>query len=91
MYRRLRHWRHLWRQYVCVVAVDGAELYMKQHRKLAPAALTHVARGAATTGGAFSVPVVAIGALMAFPTDVEVDAELREAKDGALRKTIEEF
>lgn len=27
---------------------------MKQHRKLAPAALTHVARGAATTGGAFS-------------------------------------
>lgn len=37
------------------------------------------------------VPVVAIGALMAFPTDVEVDAELREAKDGALRKTIEEF
>ncbi|OWZ09678.1 hypothetical protein PHMEG_00017574 [Phytophthora megakarya] len=34
--------------------IDGAKLYMKQHGKLAPAALTAVARGAATTGGAFS-------------------------------------
>ncbi|KAK1938072.1 hypothetical protein P3T76_009222 [Phytophthora citrophthora] len=34
--------------------IDGAKMYMKQHGKLAPAALTSVARGAATTGGAFS-------------------------------------
>ncbi|KAG1708650.1 hypothetical protein DVH05_022279 [Phytophthora capsici] len=34
--------------------IDGAKTYMKQHGKLAPAALTSVARGAATTGGAFS-------------------------------------
>ncbi|KAG7390014.1 hypothetical protein PHYPSEUDO_008976 [Phytophthora pseudosyringae] len=34
--------------------IDGAKLYMKQHGKLAPAALSSVARGAATTGGAFS-------------------------------------
>ncbi|KAE8894011.1 hypothetical protein PF005_g13932 [Phytophthora fragariae] len=34
--------------------IDGAKLYMKQHGKLAPAALGAIARGAATTGGAFS-------------------------------------
>ncbi|KAG6574766.1 Inorganic pyrophosphatase 3 [Phytophthora cinnamomi] len=34
--------------------IDGAKLYMKQHGKLAPAALSTIARGAATTGGAFS-------------------------------------
>lgn len=34
--------------------IDGAKLYMKQQGKLAPAALSSVARGAATTGGAFS-------------------------------------
>ncbi|KAJ8569169.1 hypothetical protein ON010_g6091 [Phytophthora cinnamomi] len=36
------------------------------------------------------VPVVDIEALMALPTDVEVDAALRDVKDSALRKTIEE-
>jgi hypothetical protein len=36
----------------CVV--DGAKTYIKQHGKLAPAALSSVARGAAVTGGAFS-------------------------------------
>ncbi|EEY56515.1 uncharacterized protein PITG_10053 [Phytophthora infestans T30-4] len=34
--------------------IDGAKQYMKQHGKLAPAALSSIARGAATTGGAFS-------------------------------------
>ncbi|CAH0474996.1 unnamed protein product [Peronospora belbahrii] len=34
--------------------IDGAKLYMKQHGKLAPAALHTIARGAAVTGGAFS-------------------------------------
>ncbi|KAI9905287.1 hypothetical protein PsorP6_014328 [Peronosclerospora sorghi] len=34
--------------------IDGARLYMKQNGKLAPAALSTVARGAAVTGGSFS-------------------------------------
>ncbi|KAG7388039.1 hypothetical protein PHYBOEH_008022 [Phytophthora boehmeriae] len=34
--------------------IDGAKLYMKTHGKLAPAALSSVARGAGATGGAFS-------------------------------------
>ncbi|UIZ27540.1 hypothetical protein KXD40_005418 [Peronospora effusa] len=34
--------------------IDGAKLYMKQNGKLAPAALSTIARGAAVTGGAFS-------------------------------------
>ncbi|EGZ26767.1 hypothetical protein PHYSODRAFT_469735 [Phytophthora sojae] len=37
------------------------------------------------------VPVVDIAALMALSSDVEVDAALRDAKDGALHKTIEEI
>uniref|UniRef100_H3GMI2 Fe2OG dioxygenase domain-containing protein n=1 Tax=Phytophthora ramorum TaxID=164328 RepID=H3GMI2_PHYRM len=37
------------------------------------------------------VPVVNIGALTAFPTDVEVDAALREAKSAALGHLVEEI
>ncbi|KAL4085702.1 hypothetical protein PRIC1_015038 [Phytophthora ramorum] len=37
------------------------------------------------------VPVVNIGALTAFPTDVEVDAALREAKSAALGQLVEEI
>ncbi|KAG6961477.1 hypothetical protein JG688_00009057 [Phytophthora aleatoria] len=36
------------------------------------------------------VPVVDIEALMAFPSDAEVDAALRDAKDGALTKIIDD-